>query len=900
MSKGFVHLHLHTDYSMMDGCQKPESVFSRCKELGMDKVAITNHGNVINMPKLIEQGAKEGIQVIPGCEFYICWDHSALIKDSDHKKTYHMVVLAKDNVGYKNLLKLSTLGYVKGKYYKPRIDREMLEKHSEGLIILTACLNGTLANQIGKQDKCPLDLSKDVEWLKEIFGDRAYLEIQRHPEMPENDKANEGIIQLAEKHKMKLVVTCDSHYTMPEHFNAWQSMMLLQTNFRFGHELQNDYYIKSPKQMYDLFPDYLEAVEETVRIGERCEPITFDKSIKYPPFATGDKDPHTFLKEMCYEGLDERIEKGQVPANRREEYVKRLEYECKVLADKNFSTYILIVSDFITWAKDKGISVGPGRGSGAGSLVCYLTKVTEIDPLYPGWDLIFERFINPERDSFPDIDTDFDDLRRGEVIDYMYERYGEEFVCKIMTIVGIAAKGAIREIARRYQVPPAEVNVLSKLIPGPIRGRAIPLAEAPEVAPDFKAKIESNNLYKTIYETALVIENMAKSTGTHAAGIILSDDKPLYEHIGQMIDKKGQRTSCDDMKILEAHGFIKFDFLGLKTLSIIADTVKRIYENHGIKIDIDNIDLEDQSVFKEIFSTGKLAGVFQLSGSSGFKQVTKLFDPHNIAEVSDINAVYRPGPLDNGFVEKYAENKKRLLQGKKINYMMTVDNPEKQKEIEEILRQTYGVCLYQEQIQFIAQRVAGYTLGGADLLRRAIGKKIPEVMEDERIKFVQGCVDNDISKQSANNLFDQIAKFADYCFNKSHSIAYSKITYQTAWLKRYYPAEFYAANLSSVANDRNKTIQFLSSCKEEGITILPPSIQSSRLDYTTTEEGIRFGLGAIKGIGASVVNPIVKERDENGKFTSYFNFLKRMKGKRVDKSSIKALVEAGAFTDLVA
>jgi DNA polymerase-3 subunit alpha len=896
----FVHLHLHTDYSMMDGCQKPAMVFDRLKELEMNKVAITNHGNVINMPYMIEQGAKKGIQVIPGCEFYVCWDHSALIKDTEHKKTFHMVVLAMNNVGYKNLLKLSTLGHLVGKYHKPRIDREMLEQHNEGLIVLTACLNGTLANQIGKGGKCPADLVGDIQWFKEVFGDRVYLEIQRHPNLPENDLATEGIIELAKIHDMKLVATCDAHYSRVEHFNAWQSMMLLQTNFRFGHELQNDYYIKSHKQMADLFLDYPQAVEETAKIAERCTPITFDKSIKYPPFDTGGLTSHEYLKKISMEGLDKRIAKGKIVAKRRKEYEDRLNYECKVLAEKNFSTYMLIVSDFITWAKSQGIRVGPGRGSAAGCLVAYLTSITEVEPMKPGYDLIFERFINPERDSFPDVDTDFDDLRREEVIDYVTQKYGAEHVSRILTIVGIAAKGAIREIARRYELPPADTNIFSKMIPGLVRGRATSLKDAPLLSPDFKAKIDSSELYRKIFETALVIEGMAKSTGTHPAGVIFSDAQPLKEHIGLQLDKHGNLVTSDSQKTIEDLGFIKMDFLGLRQLSINSDAVKRIKINHQISIDLDDIDMDDIHVYKDILWTGQLAGIFQLSGSSGFKQVTTTFKPLNIPEISDINAIYRPGPLDNGFVEKYDVNKQKFLKGQAMEYMMKVDNPAKQKEIEAILKPTYGVCLYQEQIQFIAQRVAGYTLGGADLLRRAIGKKLPAEMEVQKQVFVDGCKKNGISGKSAVDLFTQIEKFADYCFNKSHSIAYSIITYQTAWLKKYYPAEFYAANLTAVADNRDKTIQFLASCRDEQITILPPSIQSSNLDYTTTPEGIRFGLNAIKGIGASVIVPIVEERTANGKFTSFFNFMTRMKGKGVDKASIATLIECGTFEELVA
>lgn len=899
MNNDFVHLHLHTDYSLMDGCQKPSMVFDRLKELGMNRVAVTNHGNVINMPYIIEQGAKKGIQVIPGCEFYVCWDHSALIKDVDHKKVYHMVVLAINNKGYKNLLQLSSKGYLVGKYHKPRIDREMLELHSEGLIVLTACLNGTLANQIGKHGKCAVDLEDDIKWFKEVFDDRVYLEIQRHPNLPEMDAANEGLIELSMIHDLPIVATCDAHYSRKEHFNAWQSMMLLQTQFRFGHDLENDYYIKSHQEMADLFKDFPEAITETARIADRCTPITFDKSIKYPPFDTAGMGPDAYLRKLCKEGLDRRINAGQIPSTKRKQYEERYDYECKVLAEKNFSTYILIVADFIVWAKDKGIRVGPGRGSGAGSLVTYLTRITEVDPMYPGWDLIFERFINPERDSFPDIDTDFDDLRRGEVIDYVTNKYGNEYVCRILTIMGIAAKGAIREICRRYEVSPAETNAFSKMIPGPIRGRATKLEDAPKLSPEFKAKIESDPKFMMIYQTALIIEGMAKSTSTHAAGIIISDEKKLWEHVALMLDKNGNTTSADDMKVMEMLGFIKMDFLGLETESIITDTLVRIKKNYGIDIDIDAIDLNDQAVYKEIFIKGMLNGTFQLGGSSGFRNVTMLFAPRNIAEISDINAVYRPGPLDNGFVEYYAENKARVLKGQPIQYMMKVDNAERQKDIEDILRITYGTCLYQEQIQFIAQKVAGYTLGGADLLRRAIGKKNPVEMEVQKKVFIDGCVKNKISKQSAEDLFTQIEKFADYCFNKSHSIAYSLITYQTGWLKHYYPAEFYAANLTSVAGNRNKTIQFLAACREEGIKILPPSIQSSMLDYTTTPEGIRFGLNAVKGIGSAVIKPIIDERNLNGKFTSYFNFLNRIKGKGVDKGSVIALIESGAFSELL-
>lgn len=898
MNKDFVHLHLHTDYSMMDGCQKPEQLFKRANELGLKKLAITNHGNMINMPKLIDYGKKYNIQVIPGCELYVCWDHPATLKDDEHKKTYHMIALAMNEAGYKNLIKLTSRAFLEGKYYKPRVDRAMLEQHSEGIIILTACMNGTLANFIGKQGKCPADLKQDVAWLKEIFGDRVYLEVQRHPNFPEQDVANTGIIELSKEFKIPLVATCDAHYAVREHFEAWQSMMLLQTNGRFGHDAENDYYLKSADEMSALFSDMPEVIEETVKIGARCQPIIFDRSIKYPPFPTGNKTPGQYLKDLCSEGLDKRISKGQIPAHKKKQYEERYLYECKVLDEKNFSSYILTVAEYTTWAKDQGILMSPARGSGAGSLVCYLTRISEVDPMIPGYDLIFERFINPERNSFPDIDQDFQDDRREEVVQHMYDINGQDRVCRIMTIGTLAAKGAIRDICRRFEIPFNETNDFAKLIPGPVRGRNTDLAAALNEA-KFQQAVNSNPMYKRVYDIACIIEGMAKTTGVHAAGLIVSDQKPLIEHIALQLGKGDVVTSADDMKVLEDLGFIKFDFLGLSTLTIIKKCCDWVYKNHGIRIDPYEIPLDDAAVYSMI-REGKLFGVFQLGGSSGFVDVTVQMAPENIPNLSDINAVYRPGPLDNGFPDAYSSNKDLVKQGKPIKYMMQVDNAEKQKAIEEILGPTYGVCLYQEQIQFIAQRVAGYTLGGADNLRRAIGKKKPEEMEQQKKVFVEGCEKNGVSKESALELFTQIEKFADYCFNKSHSISYSIISYWTAWLKYYYPHEFMAANLTHVQGDQDKTIEFINACREEGIKILPPDINESDLGYTPSKNGIRFGLGAIKGLGESAINPIIEERQRNGKYLSFFNFLNRNKENlsKIKRSDVVTLIKSGSFDSI--
>ncbi|MDD3412597.1 MAG: DNA polymerase III subunit alpha [Lachnospiraceae bacterium] len=504
-------------------------------------------------------------------------------------------------------------------------------------------------------------------------------------------------------------------------------------------------------------------------------------------------------------------------------------------------------------------------------------------------------FINPERNSFPDIDQDFQDDRREEVIKYMYEKYGQDKVCRIMTIGTLAAKGAIREVCRRFEVPYSEANELAKLIPGPVRGRNVDLEEAIKIEPRFAEAIKSNPLYRKIYDIALVMEGMAKNTGIHAAGLILSNELPLIEHIALMAGKNGEITSADVMGVLEDLGFIKFDFLGLKTLTIVQIARQWIKKNHGIDIDPYEIPVNDDRVYSMI-REGKIFGVFQLGGSSGFRDITMRMAPETIAHLSDINAMYRPGPLDNGFPEDYCTNKEAAKNGKAIKYMMSVDNREMQKEIEKILKPTFGVCLYQEQIQFIAQKVAGYTLGGADNLRRAIGKKKPKEMEEQKAIFIDGCIKNKISKQSAEELFTQIEKFADYCFNKSHSVSYSIISYWTAWLKYYYPHEFMAANLTAVKGDQDKTIEFINACREEGIKILPPDINASDLDYTPLKDGIRFGLGAVKGLGESAINPILEER-RSGKYTSYFNFLTRLKDhfSKIKRSDISTLIKCGAF-----
>ena len=894
-SNEYVHLHLHTHLSMMDGCMHHEVLFDKLKEQGVDKVAVTNHGNIINMPKIMEQGAKEGIQVIPGCEVYMTWDYPCTIKDDNHRKVYHMVLLAMNDKGYQNLLRITSAGHLIGKYYKPRIDKEILEKYSEGIIVLSACLQGVFANKVVQGGMTAEELKPDVDWFKDIFDDRFYFEIQRHPELEIQEQANKVVLELAKIHDIPVVATCDAHYAVPEHFEAWKSMMLLSTKGKFGHDAVNDYYVKTPTQMLDLYSDMPEVCAETVRVANRCTPIHFDKAIKYPPFDTAGRDPTDVLREICLQGLEQRITNKELQRQKKLEYIERLEYELGILHEKNFSTYLLIVSDFTIWAKEQGIYMSPGRGSGAGSLACYLSRITEVDPLSFG--LIFERFINPERNSFPDIDQDFQDDRRDEVKEYMSKKYGEDKVASIGTIGTLGAKAAIKEIMRRFEIPPSESNAFTKAVPPMIRGRAPSISDC--LTDDgFKEKLAEKPIYKEVIRIAQIIEGMAKSSGIHAAGLVVTDGQPLTDVVGVQTDKNGKVYTSDTMKPLEDMGYIKFDFLGLTTQTTIKNTIDYIEKNHGIKLDYQEIPrLHDEKVY-DMICRGDLAGVFQISGSDGFVQVCRQMKPRDIEGISDINAIYRPGPLDNGFVEEYVANHKRVEKGQPIKYMMVVDNPDKQLEIEKILKPTYGVCLYQEQIQFIAQKVAGYTLGGADLLRRAIGKKDEKVMEAERKGFIKGCLENGVSEKSAADLFNQIAKFADYCFNKSHSVAYSMISYTTAWLKYYYPEEFYAACLSEVKDNKDKTIKFLYHLKESGIKILPPDVNQSDKEYTPGKKEIRFGLSAIKGLGESTILPILKNREEKGKFLNFKDFIVRVSQTKVKKSDFKTLILTGSTDSL--
>lgn len=897
MTQEFVHLHLHTDYSLMDGAMKTEDLFKQCEAHGFKKIAVTNHGNVINMPQIIKDGAKKGVQVIPGCELYVSWDYPRTVMDKDKYQAYHMVALAKNMNGYRNLLKLVSEGHLTGKYRKPRVDKELLELYKDDIIFLSACLNGVLNRKYIKEEEDAESVKENAHWLKEVLGGQLYLEIQRHPGMEEQDRANQLVLEIAREHDFPVVATCDSHYAYKEHHEAWSAMMTLAMN-GMSFKAANDYYVKSAEEMKELFSDIPEAIENTVKIADMCEPIEIDSSYKFPVFDTGKISQKEALRRLCYEGLDLKLAENNL-TEKREEYRVRLESELAIIDSMGFNGYMLVVSDYTRAAKNMGVPVGAGRGSAAGSLVCWVAGITNVDPIK--WGLLFERFLNPERISMPDIDTDFGDVDRWKVIKYVEDFHGKDKVAQILTIGTMAARGALRDACRVTGLSYQDTDAFAKCIPEGVRGKNVYLKtitdpEHEDYSSKFMAMANSRQEYKDALRVALIMEGMAKSSGVHAAGVVISDHHPLVYHTALQMDKEEGVVAANDKDVLEKIiGLIKFDFLGLSTLTTIKRTCEFVKMNYDIDIDIDNIPLDDSATY-DTLCEGKLGGVFQLSGSSGFKDVVMQIQPRDIEEIADITSLYRPGPLDNGFIPKYVKAKNTG----NIEYMIKVQNQDIQKQIEECLEPTKGVLIYQEQVMKLAQIMAGYTLAEADLLRRAMGKKIQEEMEACRADFVSGCEKKNITKDEANSAFDAIAKFAEYGFNKSHAIAYSLISYQTAYLRTHYPVEFMAAALSEVAakGKQDETIRFLNDCKASGINILPPSVNESALVYTPTPQGIRFGLGAVKNLGDVAVENIVRAR-KKGKFKSLFDFIDRVDLQKVNKAKLETLIRAGCFDEFV-
>ncbi len=910
-SRSFVHLHLHTTYSLLDGAvrlgdpnrekekdpkkreAKEYGLVNRLKELNMNAVAVTDHGNMYGVLDFYERALKAGIKPILGCEVYMApTDRRSKDLSPEGKRSYHLVLLAQNYQGYKNLSKLVSLGHLEGFYYNPRIDKEILREHSEGLICLSACLAGELAQKcIAKRYDEARAVAKEFQ---EIFEDRYYIELQMNG-IDTQLKINPILAEIARDLGIPLVATNDVHYLRREDAEAQDVLMAISTHKciddpnRLKHEV-DEFYLKSPEEMYSQFAEWPEACENTVKIAESCD-LELPLGKHFFPIIKSEKgiDNKTYLEQLAREGLEKRLEviKEKYPPEKfesvRQKYYQRLEHELKIIAQMGFSDYFLIVSDFINWAKDQGIPVGPGRGSAAGSLVAYSIRITDIDPIEH--DLLFERFLNPERVSMPDIDVDFCEARRDEVIEYVRKKYAHPdgpAVAQIVTFGKMKAKAVVRDVARAYGLTPAETDKLAKLIPSSLN---ITLREAIEQEPRIRDLIEKDPKIAKIFEMSLKLEGFNRHTSVHAAGVVISDGRPLYEHLPLAVASKGEIVTQFDMVGVEKIGLIKFDFLGLKNLTLIDNCLRLIEKNRGEKIDISKIPLDCEKTF-DLLCRGDTIGVFQLE-SSGMRNVMVKLKPSCFDDVIALVALYRPGPLQGGVVDSFIRRKHGE---EEITYLFP--------ELEPILKSTYGVCIYQEQVMQIANVIANYSLGEADLLRRAMAKKKAEEMAKQRERFLKGAKENGFDVQKAAELFDILAKFAEYGFNRSHSAAYGLIAYQTAWLKANYRCEYMASLLTADAHNTDKVLLYLEDCHRADIEILPPDINISQREFTVENGKIRFGFSAIKNVGSGAVDAILEAREKDGPFESLVDFCQRIDLRRVNRRVIEALIKSGCFDNL--
>ncbi|MDD5639786.1 MAG: DNA polymerase III subunit alpha [Candidatus Pacebacteria bacterium] len=903
MSK-FVHLHLHSHYSLLDGLSKIDEILDRVKELGMDSVALTDHGVMYGVIEFYKSAKAKGIKPIIGCEFYEAVNNMTDKNPQVENRRYHLILLAKNEKGYNNLVKLVTKAHLEGFYYKPRVDFELLKKHSEGIIALSACLQGRipvllLANKIDEAEKIALE-------YQSIFGSGSYyLEIQNHPAIPEQAKANELIIALSKKTKIPLVATNDSHYTFKEDAEAQDILMLINTGADINDPERlsmrgEDFSIKSSEQMIEDFSHIPEAISNTLKIAEACNLELKLGEIKIPQFDVPDnKNAFNYLKELCYNGIEKKynihskelqdlidkilknkkINTEEIRDEELKKIVTRAEYELGVIEKAGFTDYFLIVQDFINWAKNHHIVVGPGRGSAAGSIVAYLTNVTNVDPLKYG--LYFERFLNPDRVSPPDIDTDFTDARRDEVINYVSEKYGRNRVAQIITFGTMAAKASIRDVGRALGYEYSYCDKIAKMIP-----MGLDLKGTLEVVQEFSDLYESDPMAERLINLALRIEGCVRHASTHACGVVISknplDNSVPIQHPSQ--DANAIVTQYGGHGI-ENMGLLKMDFLGLRNLTIIEEALKRIYAVRGLNIDIDNIPLDDKKTYK-LLQDGNCIGVFQLE-SDGMRRYLKQLKPTGIEDITAMVALYRPGPMQH--IPDYIAGKNKIREVKYIH-----------PKLKTLLADTYGIPLYQEQIMRIATDMAGFTLSEADILRKAIGKKNEKLLMEQKEKFVDGMIKNEISKKIGEEIWSWIEPFAKYSFNKSHAACYAVIAYETAYLKANYPVEYMAALLTAEGSDIDRVATLIDECKKMAIEVLPPDINESYKDFSVVpkKNQIRFGLSAIKNVGDGVVELIIKERKASGVFKNINDFFNRSDNKVLNKKSLESLVRAGAFDSL--
>lgn len=882
MEKKFTHLHLHTPYSLLDGFAKIDGVIEKAKNLGMDSVAITDHGVMFGVVDFYKAAKKAGIKPIIGCELYTS-ARTHKDKEPVDKKSGHIILLAKDNIGYQNIIKLVSIGFVDGFYYKPRVDYDLLRKYSKGIVCLSACLAGDVQQQIlaGNYEK-----AKEIALeLEEIYGKgNFYLEMQDHG-IAEQKRVNIYLRKMSMDTGIPLAVTNDVHYVNKEDHKSHEILLCIQTGKTLADEQKmefqtNEFYFKSQDEMYEIFENDIEALENTHKIAQMCN-VEFDfTSYHLPKYSVPEGyTPYEYFKHICYEGIRQRYE------DLTDEIKQRLDFELNVINQMGYVEYFLIVWDFINYAKNNGIIVGPGRGSAAGSIVAYALKITDIDPIKFG--LLFERFLNPERISMPDIDIDFCYEKREMVIDYVKEKYGKDHVSQIITFGTFKARLAIRDSARVMGISYALADKVAKMIPQTLN---MNIDIALSVNPDLKALYDSDETVHNLIEVARGIEGMPRHASTHAAGVVISKN-PVDSYVPLYVQDNNITTQFT-MNTLEELGLLKMDFLGLRTLTVIQKTIENIKKNKNITIDMDKIDYDDKKVY-DLISSGKTLGIFQIE-SSGMRKFMKELKPEHLEDIIAGISLYRPGPMDS--IPDYIKSKEN---SENIRYI--------HEKLRPILSITNGIMIYQEQVMQVVRELAGYSYGRADLVRRAMSKKKMDVMEQERKNFVYGneqeniigCIKNSIDETTANKIFDEMIDFAKYAFNKSHAAAYAVISYQTAYLKTYYKVEFMSALMSSVIGNIDKIIEYKIDCEENNVEILKPDINYSFSDFCVEDGKIRFPLSALKGIGFAVAENISKEREENGKFVSFEDLVERIETKNMNKKVVESLIKSGSLDSLI-
>ncbi len=885
----YVHLHTHTEYSLLDGAIKIKELMKKAKEYNMPAVAITDHGNMYGAIEFYKEAQKSEIKPIIGCEVYVAKGSrkkKEKAKDSEEKGLNHLILLAKNLTGYKNLMALVSLGYLEGFYYKPRIDWELLEKYNEGLICLSSCLKGEVAETfLNKGEKHAFKIAE--KFLK-IFKEDFYIELMDNS-IPEQKIANEGLISIANKLSIPVVATNDCHYLTRDMAESHDVLLCIQTGRTINEQgrmkfSSDDFYFKSPEEMVAAFENLPEAISNTVEIANKCNLILQFGKYEFPeiPLEKGETVEDKFERKVK-EGFKNRLD--EIKSHYKEftdeiknKYLERLEREISTIKKMGFSGYFLIVEDFINYAKNNNIPVGPGRGSAAGALVAYCLKITDIDPI--PYNLLFERFLNPQRISMPDIDIDFCNRNREKVIKYVVNKYGADKVSQIVTFGKMKAKAVIRDVGRVLEMPYKDVDKIAKMIPNNLN---ITLDKAIEEETALKELIEKDEKVAKLIEISKDLEGLSRHSSIHAAGIVISN-KPLMETVPLAMTKDGDVVTQYNMKHIESVGLIKFDFLGLRNLTIIDNAIKLVKKYKDKNFNIKEIPFDDKATY-DLISAGYTIGVFQLE-SRGMRELLKKLKPDRFEDLIAVVALYRPGPLGSGMVDDFID----IKHGKKeAHYPLP--------ELEPILKDTYGIILYQEQVMQIAQVLAGYSLGEADKLRRAMGKKIPEEMQKQKGRFLNGCKENQIPEKIAEDIFEKMAKFAEYGFNKSHSAAYAYIAYQTAYLKTHYPIEFMTALLTEDKENSDKVIKDINECKIMGIQILPPDINESEFDFTVAKDKIRFGLGAIKHVGEKAIISIIENRKKE-KYKSLYDFCYKVDLTKVNKKVIESLIKSGAMDSL--